>query len=81
MKEKKENIKEKRSDSQERPEIKDRKEKEKDKDKGKEKDKDKDIMNSSSWIELKKCGITMDDIIEIRRHDHSERSTKNRFVF
>lgn len=38
-------------------------------------------MNSSSWIELKKCGITMDDIIEIRRRDYSERSTKNRFVF
>ncbi|KAK9297028.1 hypothetical protein QLX08_009127 [Tetragonisca angustula] len=73
IKEKRESFKEKRNDSQEKlSEIKERKEKEKDK--GKE----RDIMNSSSWAELKKCGITIDDIIETRRYDHSERTTKNR---
>lgn len=78
VKEKREGLREKRSDSQERPcEVKDRREKEKDKEKGKE----SNIMNSSSWAELKKCGITMDDIIDIKRRDHSERSIKNRFVF
>ncbi|CAK9797362.1 hypothetical protein ANTPLA_LOCUS1192 [Anthophora plagiata] len=74
-KEKRESFREKQSDSQERTaEIKDKREKEKDKDKGKE----RDITSSSSWMELKKCGITMDDIIDIRRRDYSERSTKNR---
>lgn len=75
--EKKENFREKRSGSRERSsEVRDKKEKERDKDKGKE----KDIMNSSSWVELKKCGITMDDMIDIRRHDYAERATKNRFA-
>lgn len=37
-------------------------------------------MNFSSWVELKKCGIMMDDIIEIKRRDYSERSIKNRFA-
>ncbi|OAD53833.1 hypothetical protein WN48_08806 [Eufriesea mexicana] len=76
VKEKRECFKEKRSASQERPEIKDRREKEKEKDK--DKGKEKDVINSASWTELKKSGIMMEDIIEIRRRDHSERSTKNR---
>ncbi|XP_076164228.1 uncharacterized protein LOC143145078 isoform X3 [Ptiloglossa arizonensis] len=75
VREKKENFKEKRSVSRERSsEVKDKKEKDRDKDKGKE----RDITNSSSWVELKKCGITMDDIIDIRRRDYPERSSKNR---
>lgn len=74
-KDKRESSKDKKNDSQETTsEIKDKKEKEKERDKGKE----KDIMNSSSWVELKKCGITMDDMIDIRRRDYSERLTKNR---
>ncbi|XP_076277908.1 uncharacterized protein LOC143207903 isoform X2 [Lasioglossum baleicum] len=74
-KEKRESVREKRSLSREKSsEVKDKKEKERDKDKGKE----KDIMNLSSWSELKKCGITMDDIIDIRRRDYSDRLMKNR---
>lgn len=76
-KEKKESSREKRSDSREKSsEVKERREREREKDEGKE----RDIMSSSSWLELKSCGITMGDIIEIRKHDYSERSTKNRFV-
>nr|XP_033338670.1 trichohyalin-like isoform X1 [Megalopta genalis] len=74
-KEKRESIREKRSLSRERSsEVRDKREKERDKDKGKE----RDIMSLSSWLELKKCGITIDDIIDIRKRDYSDRSTKNR---
>ncbi|XP_054001184.1 uncharacterized protein LOC128888398 isoform X2 [Hylaeus anthracinus] len=75
--EKKENFREKRSVSKEKSsEVREKKEKDKDKEKGKE----KDITNFSSWVELKKCGITTDDVIDIRRRDYSERSTKNRIA-
>ncbi|XP_078050476.1 uncharacterized protein LOC144476982 isoform X2 [Augochlora pura] len=70
-KEKRESVREKRSLSRERSsEVRDKREK----DKGKE----RDIMSLSSWLELKKCGITIDDIIDIRKRDYSDRSTKNR---
>lgn len=79
VKEKRDNVREKRSLSREKSsEIKDKKEKEKDRER--DKGKERDITHFSSWLELKNCGITMDDIIDIRRRDYSDRSTKNRFV-
>ncbi|XP_015432769.1 PREDICTED: uncharacterized protein LOC107188895 isoform X2 [Dufourea novaeangliae] len=73
--EKREGIREKKSPSRERSsEVREKKEKERDKDKGKE----RDTTNFSSWAELKKCGITMDDIMDVRRRDYSDRLSKNR---
>lgn len=43
---------------------------EKDKDRWKE----KILSKSSSWAEVRKSGLTLDDIIHIRRRDNPERS-------
>lgn len=43
---------------------------EKDKDRWKE----KVLSKSSSWAEVRKSGLTLDDIIHIRRRDNLERS-------
>lgn len=45
--------------------------KEKDKDKWKE----KVLLKSNSWAEIRKSGLTLDDIIHLRRRDNSERSS------
>lgn len=45
--------------------------KEKDKDKWKE----KVLLKSNSWAEIRKSGLTLDDIIYLRRRDNSERSS------
>lgn len=54
---------------------------ESDKDK-KEKDKDrvkeKELLKCNSWPELRKSGLTLDDVVRLRRRDNSER-TKNRY--
>ncbi|XP_070525021.1 trichohyalin isoform X2 [Cardiocondyla obscurior] len=68
-KNKKENIKEKQTDMLE-VEVDGKDKKEKDKDKWK----DKVALKSSSWAEVRKSGLTFDDIIHIRRRDNSERS-------
>lgn len=51
-------------------EVEDKRDKrEKDKDRWKE----KVLSKSSSWAEVRKSGLTLDDIIHIRRRDNSER--------
>jgi len=66
-KNKKENIKERRNDTLEiEVEGKDKK----DKDKWKE----KVLLKSNSWAEVRKSGLTLDDIIYLRRRDNAERS-------
>lgn len=49
--------------------------KEKDKDKWKE----KVLLKSNSWAEVRKSGLTLDDIIHLRRRDNSERPVKIRY--
>lgn len=48
---------------------------EKDKDRGKE----KELMKCSSWAELRKLGLSIDDIIHLRRRDNTQRPLKNRY--
>ncbi|XP_067208133.1 trichohyalin-like isoform X2 [Linepithema humile] len=92
-KDKKENEKEKREETRERKEeskrkkenVKDRRndmlEMEPDKDK-KDKDKDrlkeKELLKYNSWPELRKSGLTFDEVIRLKRRDNSERTLKNR---
>jgi len=56
-------------------EIEDKDKKEKDKDKWKE----KMLLKSNSWAEVRKYGLTLDDIIHLRRRDNSERSVKIKY--
>jgi len=72
LKNKKENVKEKRNDMLEM-EVEGKDKKEKDKDKWKEK-----MLKYNSWAEVRKSGLTLDDIIHFRRRDNSERSVKIR---
>lgn len=51
-------------------EVEDKDKKEKDKDKWKE----KVLLKSNSWAEVRKSGLTLDDITHLRRRDNSERS-------
>lgn len=65
-KNKKENVKERRNDMLEM-EVEGKDKKEKDKDKWKE----KVLLKSNSWAEVRKSGLTLDDIIYLRRRYHS----------
>ena len=49
--------------------------KEKDKDKSKE----KELLKCNSWVELQKSGLTLDDVIYLRRRGNTERSVRNRY--
>ncbi|XP_018395795.1 PREDICTED: trichohyalin-like isoform X2 [Cyphomyrmex costatus] len=70
-KNKKENIKERRTDMSEMEvENKDKK----DKDKWKE----KVLLKSNSWAEVRKSGLSFDDVIHLRRRNNSERPVKIR---
>jgi len=72
-KNKKENIKDKRNDSLEvEAEGKDKK------DKDKERLREKELTKYNSWAELRKSGLTLEDI-QFRKHDNSERAIKNRY--
>lgn len=70
-KNKKENVKEKRNDVSE-TEIEGKAKKEKDK------WKEKVLLKSNSWAEVRKSGLTINDIIHLRKRDNSERSIKIR---
>lgn len=58
-------------------EVESKDKKEKDKDKWKE----KILLKSNSWAEVRKSGLTLDDIIYLRRRNNSERSVKIRYMF
>jgi hypothetical protein len=73
-KNKKENIKDKRNDTLEiEAESKDKKDKDKDR------LREKELIKCNSWAELRKSGLTLEDIIQFRKHDNSERVIKNRY--
>ncbi|XP_019889605.2 trichohyalin isoform X2 [Ooceraea biroi] len=74
-KSKKENTKDKRHDALEgEAESKDKKDKDKDR------WREKELMKCNSWAELRKSGLTLDDIVQLKKRDNSERAAKNRTV-
>ncbi|XP_046828029.1 repetitive organellar protein-like isoform X3 [Vespa crabro] len=86
-KDKKEEIREKKEESKDKKEkqndlresIADVKSK-KDKNKLKDKEKEREIKKYGSWAEMKKSGVTLDEVIQLRKPEISERSIKSRTV-
>ncbi|KAL6255012.1 hypothetical protein P5V15_013347 [Pogonomyrmex californicus] len=73
IKNKKENIKERGNDMLEmKLESKDKQDK--------NKWKEKLLLKCTSWAEIRKSGLTLDDIIHLKRRDNSERSVKVRLT-
>ncbi|KAL2724501.1 repetitive organellar protein-like isoform X1 [Vespula squamosa] len=93
-KDKKESHKDKKEEIREKKEeLKDKKEKQndlresiadvkskKDNNKLKDKEKEREIKKYESWAEMKKLGITLDEVIQLRKQEISERSIKSRTV-
>ncbi|KAK2586720.1 hypothetical protein KPH14_011755 [Odynerus spinipes] len=89
---KRESQKDKREEVREKKEgSKDRKEKQNDfregcadvkdkKDKNRFKDKEKEMIKYGSWAELKNSDVTLDEFIQLRRQENSERPVKSRTV-
>ncbi|KAG7207404.1 hypothetical protein KM043_009056 [Ampulex compressa] len=72
-KDKRESLRERRSYSCEKGvECKDRKDKER------SRGKEKELIKCTSWAELRKSALTIDEVIDIKRRDYSERPLKNR---
>ncbi|XP_036146293.1 uncharacterized protein LOC105837289 isoform X2 [Monomorium pharaonis] len=74
-KNKKENIKEKRNDTLE-IQIENKDKRDKDKDKWKE----KMLSKSNSWAEVRKFGLTLDDVIYLKRRENSEKLIKTKSI-
>lgn len=53
----------------------------KDKNKLKDKEKEREMKRYESWAEMKKSGVTLDEVIQSRKQEISERSIKSRFVY
>lgn len=49
------------------------------KDKDKDREKEKELLKYNSWAELRKSGLTLSDIAQLRKRDNSERIIKNRY--
>lgn len=45
----------------------------------KDKWKEKELSKCNSWADLRKSGLILEDISHIKRHDNSERSSRNRY--
>lgn len=50
------------------------------KDKDKDRWREKELIKCNSWTELRKSGLTFDDIAQLRKRDNSERVVKNRYT-
>lgn len=44
-----------------------------------DKEKEKELMQCTSWAKLRKSGLSLDNIIHLRRRDNVERIIKNRY--
>lgn len=74
-KNKKENTKDKRNDvSEVETENKDKKDKNKD-----NKSREKEFMKCNSWAEIRKCGLDLNNVINSKKRDNTERPLRNRY--